>query len=190
MSTVTYTSMDGTQPNKIDTLPNCWGPSQDRFWILSNPAILSPSCLIFISTLSQQLTLWGAFSGLPSFLPALIHPFHQPSDRSDLQRQLSNENSHHTWKIPLQTEVRCSCSRISLCFCMSSPSLETELCPTVSLPVSPSSWSPSLCPTNHPPPSFLPSPLSVAAPRPRHLSFKRFSLFSRLPGKLRHVWVL
>lgn len=32
--------------------------------------------------------------------------------------------------------------------------------------------------------------LSVAAPRPRHLHFKRFSLFSRLPGKLRHVWVL
>lgn len=37
-----------------------------------------------------------------------------------------------------------------------------------------------------PPPSLL----SVAAPRPRHLSFKRFSLFSRLPGNLRHVWVL
>ncbi|KAF7205468.1 transcript variant X2 [Nothobranchius furzeri] len=30
----------------------------------------------------------------------------------------------------------------------------------------------------------------VAAPRPRPLSFKRFSLFSRLPGKRRHVWVL
>ncbi|KAG7220463.1 hypothetical protein INR49_004802 [Caranx melampygus] len=36
----------------------------------------------------------------------------------------------------------------------------------------------------------LSAPTLVAAPRPRHLSFKRFSLFSRLPGKLRHVWVL
>ncbi|AWP07583.1 putative metal transporter CNNM4-like [Scophthalmus maximus] len=45
----------------------------------------------------------------------------------------------------------------------------------------------SLCPMDQlilPPslPSSLPSLLSVAAPRPRHLSFKRFSLFSRLPG--------
>ncbi|MEQ2258155.1 Metal transporter cnnm4, partial [Xenotaenia resolanae] len=30
----------------------------------------------------------------------------------------------------------------------------------------------------------------VAAPRPRLLSSKRFSLFSRLPGKRRHVWVV
>ncbi|KAM8760723.1 metal transporter CNNM4 isoform 2-T2 [Acanthopagrus schlegelii] len=36
----------------------------------------------------------------------------------------------------------------------------------------------------------LSAPTLVAAPRPRLLSFKRFSLFSRLPGKLRHVWVL
>ncbi|XP_026176725.1 metal transporter CNNM4 isoform X3 [Mastacembelus armatus] len=36
----------------------------------------------------------------------------------------------------------------------------------------------------------LSAPTLVAAPRPRHLSLKRFSLFSRLPGKLRHVWVL
>ncbi|XP_039906883.1 metal transporter CNNM4 isoform X2 [Simochromis diagramma] len=36
----------------------------------------------------------------------------------------------------------------------------------------------------------LSAPTLVAAHRPRRLSFKRFSLFSRLPGKRRHVWVL
>lgn len=46
-----------------------------------------------------------------------------------------------------------------------------------------------LCTQQLIPPLYPHSLLSVAAPRPRHLSFKRFSLFSRLPGKLRHVRV-
>lgn len=74
----------------------------------------------------------------------------------------------------------------------SSPSLDTDLSPTVSLTLPPSPSSPLLPLSRRSPPPPLPFSLllSVAAPRPRHLSFKRFSLFSRLPGKLRHVWVL
>lgn len=90
-----------------------------------------------------------------------------------------------------QPEAECSAGELLCDFAWSSPhSVWTRivfLSPIVSH---------SLSLTSHTPPSIRSSPpapfsdlLSAVAPRPRHLSFKRFSLFSRLPGKLRHVWV-